>query len=93
MSWFTRLEKTAAGKLKEIFTDSKKLATEAIDNVAAAEQALADAKAKAAKFSRAAHQAALAAATKAQAEAAALFEAAKEAEVLANYHAQATEDK
>jgi len=92
MGWFTRLEQTVAGKLKEVFTDAKKLSTEAIDDVAAAEKALADAKQRAARFSRAAHQAALAAATKAQAEAAALFEAAKEAEELANYHAENTVD-
>ena len=53
----------------------------------AAEKTLAEAKQRAAKFSKAAHLAALAAATKAQAETAALIEAAKEAEVLANYHA------
>jgi hypothetical protein len=87
MGWFTKLEQTVAGKLKEAFTDAKKLSTDAIDEVATAERALADAKQRAARFSRAAHQAALAAATKAQAEAAALFEAAKEAEALANYHA------
>jgi MFS superfamily sulfate permease-like transporter len=86
MGWFTRLEQTVAGKLKEAFTDAKKLSTEAIDDVASAEQALQDAKQRAAKFTKAAHLAALSAATKAQAEAAALFEAAKEAEELANYH-------
>ena len=87
MGWFTKIEQSVAGKLKEAFTDAKKLSTEAIDEVAAAEKALADAKQRAAKFSRAAHQAALAAAIKAQAETAALIEAAKEAEALANYHA------
>ena len=87
MGWFTKLEQSIAGKLKEAFTDAKKLSTEAIDDVAAAEKALADARQRAARFSKAAHQAALAAATKAQAEAAALFEAAKETEALANYHA------
>jgi hypothetical protein len=87
MSWFTKLEQSVAGKLKEAFTDAKKLSTEAIDDVAAAEQALVDAKQRAARFSKAAHLAALAAATKAQAETAALIEAAKEAEALANYHA------
>jgi hypothetical protein len=91
MGWFTKLEQSVAGKLKEAFTDAKKLSTEAINDVAAAERALADAKQRAAKFSRAAHQAALAAATKAQAEAAALFEAAKEAEALSNYHAENAE--
>ena len=87
MGWFTKLEQTVAGKLKEAFTDAKKLSTEAIDDVAAAERALVEAKQKAAKFSKAAHLAALAAATKAQAETAALIEAAKEAEIVANYHA------
>ena len=91
MGWFTKLEQSVAGKLKEAFTDAKKLSTEAINDVAAAERALADAKQRAAKFSRAAHQAALAAATKAQAEAASLFEAAKEAEALSNYHAENAE--
>ena len=87
MGWFTKIEQTVAGKLKEAFTDAKKLSTEAINDVAEAERALAEAKQKAAKFSKAAHLAALAAATKAQAETAALIEAAKEAEQLANYHA------
>jgi hypothetical protein len=91
MGWFTKLEQSVAGKLKEAFTDAKKLSTEAIDDVAAAERALAEAKQKAAKFSKAAHLAALAAATKAQAEAAQLIEAAKEAEALANYHAGVVE--
>ena len=77
MSWFTKLEQTVAGKLKEAFTDAKKLSTEAIDDIAAAEQALSDARHRAARFSKAAHLAALAAATKAQAETAALIEAAK----------------
>ena len=69
----------------------KKLSTTAINDVAEAERALAEAKSKAAKFSKAAHLAALAAATKAQAETAALIEAAKEAEQLANYHAGQTD--
>ena len=87
MGWFTRVEHAVAGKLKEAFTDAKKLAGDAINDVAEAERKLAEAKAKAAKFSKAAHLAALAAATRAQAETAALIEAAKEAEQLANYHA------
>ena len=93
MGWFTKLEQSVAGKLKEAFTDAKKLSTEAIDEVAAAEQALLDAKHRAARFSKAAHLAALAAATKAQAETAALIEAAKEAEALANYHAGTVDDQ
>ena len=87
MGWFTKIEQTVASKLQEAFTDAKKLSTEAINDVAEAERALAEAKQKAARFSKAAHMAALAAATKAQAETAALIEAAKEAEALANYHA------
>jgi hypothetical protein len=87
MGWFTKIEQTVAGKLKEAFTDAKKLSTQAIDEIAAAEQALADARQRAARFSKAAHLAALAAATKAQAETAALIEAAKEAEAVAAYHA------
>ena len=87
MGWFTKIEQTVAGKLKEAFTDAKKLSTQAIDEIAAAEQALADARQRAARFSKAAHLAALAAATKAQAETAALIEAAKEAEAVAVYHA------
>lgn len=87
MGWFTKIERTVAAKLQEAFTDAKKMSTEAINDVAEAERALAEAKARAAKFSKAAHTAALAAATKAQAETAALIEAAREAEELANYHA------
>jgi hypothetical protein len=90
MGWFTKIEKTAAGKLRAVFTDAKKLAHEAIDDVAEAERALADARQRAAKFSKSAHLAALAAATRAQAEAASLAEAAKEAEELARYHAEQT---
>ena len=93
MGWFTKLEQSVAGKLKEAFTDAKKLSAEAIDDIAAAEQALADAKQRAARFSKAAHLAALAVATKAQAETAALIEAAKEAEALANYHAGNVDEK
>ena len=93
MGWFTKIEQSVAGKLKEAFTDAKKLSTEAIDDVAAAEQALTDARQRAARFSKAAHMAALAAATRAQAETAALIEAAKEAEALANYHAGNAEEK
>ena len=93
MGWFTKLEQTVAGKLKEAFTDAKKLSTEAIDEIAIAERALVDAKQRAAKFSKAAHLAALAAATKAQAEAAQLIEEAKAAEALANYHAGQVDDK
>lgn len=93
MGWFTKIEQSVARKLKEAFTDAKKLSLEAIDEVSVAEQALADAKQRAAKFSKAAHQAALAAATRAQAETAALIEAAKEAEQLANYHAGQVENK
>ena len=87
MGWFTRVEKAVAGKLQQAFTDAKKLSTTAINDVAEAERALAEAKQRAAKFSKAAHQAALAAATRAQAETAALIEAAREAEQLALYHA------
>ena len=93
MGWFTKLEQSVAGKLKEAFTDAKKLSAEAIDDIAAAEQALAEARQRAARFSKAAHLAALAAATKAQAETAALIEAAKEAEALANYHAGNVDEK
>ena len=88
MSWFTNLEKSIAGKLTAVFTDAKKLAEAAGDEVLAAEAALEAAHQKAADLSRAAHEAALAAVAKAQAETAKLLEEAKAAEANALFHAK-----
>jgi len=87
MNWFTKLEKSIAGKLYKAFTDAKSLAEHAGDEVEKAEAALEEAKQKAADLSKAAHEAALAAVAKAQAETAALLEEAKAAEARALFHA------
>ena len=88
MGWFTKLEKMAAHKLKDVFMGAKKIAEQAGDEVVAAQHALDQAKQKAADLSAKAHAAAVMAATKAQAEADALVAEVKAAEAKALFHAQ-----
>lgn len=87
MSFIRRVEEAAAKKLKKLFLDAKGYADSAVEDLAKAEKALADAKIRAAEATDQAHKAAIDAAQKAQTVATELLIEVRAAEERAKYQA------
>ena len=85
MSFIRRVEEAAAKKLKKLFLDAKDYADSAVEDLAKAEKALADAKIRAAEATDQAHKAAIDAAQKAQTVATELLIEVRAAEERAKY--------
>ena len=92
MGFIRKIEESAAKKLKKVFLDAQKYADQTIEELEAAEQALHNAKIKAAEATEQAHHAARDAAQKAQAAAAELLIESKIAEERMMHHKEILEN-